>query len=168
MPPSRVRLVSWQDLCDQTDLCWLATTTTTTASPYAAYIELELWTVKRFDLQYPFDNLSRYLLTHPGDGTAQESVTTSAGAVQSERPEPSWTLPEAVDRLPPAERDLLQRLLQPVPEKRLRSLLQLQRIAIYQHYRWDDVRNFKMKPQSYIQHSTLDYETTQEMFSDFL
>uniref|UniRef100_A0A182W5A7 Protein kinase domain-containing protein n=1 Tax=Anopheles minimus TaxID=112268 RepID=A0A182W5A7_9DIPT len=56
-------------------------------------------------------------------------------------------LPGSVDRLVPEGRDLLQRLLQPDPKDRLRSLLQLQRIALYQHYRWDDVRNMKISPQ---------------------
>uniref|UniRef100_A0A182RCH8 Protein kinase domain-containing protein n=1 Tax=Anopheles funestus TaxID=62324 RepID=A0A182RCH8_ANOFN len=55
-------------------------------------------------------------------------------------------LPESVDRLVPEGRDLLQRLLQPDPKDRLRSLLQLQRVALYQHYRWEDVRNMKILP----------------------
>lgn len=54
-------------------------------------------------------------------------------------------LPVSADRLPPDGRDLLHRLLEPDPRARLRSLLQLQRIALYQHYRWEDVRTRKVR-----------------------
>uniref|UniRef100_A0A182PN42 Protein kinase domain-containing protein n=1 Tax=Anopheles epiroticus TaxID=199890 RepID=A0A182PN42_9DIPT len=75
-------------------------------------------------------------------------------------------LPPSVDRLPPEGRDLLQRLLRPDPRERLRSLLQLQRIALYQHYRWDDVRNRKIRPRDLFDDQCL-LQEDDILFTDF-
>ncbi|XP_052901313.1 serine/threonine-protein kinase S6KL [Anopheles moucheti] len=80
--------------------------------------------------------------THPA--TAARTSAYAPTAINTSRVK--RLLPESVDRLVPEGRDLLQRLLQPDPKVRLRSLLQLQRIALYQHYRWDDVRQMKILP----------------------
>uniref|UniRef100_A0A182LZV4 Protein kinase domain-containing protein n=1 Tax=Anopheles culicifacies TaxID=139723 RepID=A0A182LZV4_9DIPT len=83
------------------------------------------------------------LNAHPAVATRSSAYTVTA--IDTSRVK--RLLPESVDRLVPEGRDLLQRLLQPDPKDRLRSLLQLQRIALYQHYRWEDVRNMKILPQ---------------------
>lgn len=43
-----------------------------------------------------------------------------------------------------ASKDLLRRLLDKSPQHRLKSLLGLQRIAFFQHYNFDDVRQMKV------------------------
>jgi serine/threonine protein kinase len=43
-----------------------------------------------------------------------------------------------------ASRDLLQRLLEKNPQHRLKSLLALQRIAVFHNYSFDDVRHMKV------------------------
>ncbi|XP_050074759.1 serine/threonine-protein kinase S6KL [Anopheles maculipalpis] len=95
--------------------------------------------------RYPNMDPTEYLAVATSPPTAQPSSaytsTTINNPTKGER-----LLPESVDRLVPEGRDLLQRLLQPDPKDRLRSLLQLQRIALYQHYRWEDVRSMKISP----------------------
>ncbi|XP_065348069.1 serine/threonine-protein kinase S6KL [Cloeon dipterum] len=54
--------------------------------------------------------------------------------------------PAAPDRCEPAGRDLLGRLLQIEPQKRLRSLLTLQGIAFYKDFSFADVRARKSSP----------------------
>ncbi|CAB3388104.1 Hypothetical predicted protein, partial [Cloeon dipterum] len=54
--------------------------------------------------------------------------------------------PAAPDRCDPAGRDLLGRLLQIEPQKRLRSLLTLQGIAFYKDFSFADVRARKSSP----------------------
>ncbi|XP_053661195.1 serine/threonine-protein kinase S6KL [Anopheles marshallii] len=80
--------------------------------------------------------------THPATATRPSAYAATA----INRSTVTRLLPESVDRLVPEGRDLLQRLLQPDPKDRIRSLLQLQRIALYQHYRWDAVRHMKIRP----------------------
>uniref|UniRef100_A0A182IP43 AGC-kinase C-terminal domain-containing protein n=1 Tax=Anopheles atroparvus TaxID=41427 RepID=A0A182IP43_ANOAO len=117
---------------------------------------------------FPFTDLSRYLRgrLRPFDQGGEE-LASPESSVASQPPEvASWELPDAVEQLVPAERDLLQRLLQPVPQHRLRSLLQLERIALYKNYRWDDVRNGKISPKQYIDDECL-FETEEDPFQDF-
>uniref|UniRef100_A0A8W7P535 Uncharacterized protein n=1 Tax=Anopheles coluzzii TaxID=1518534 RepID=A0A8W7P535_ANOCL len=76
-------------------------------------------------------------------------------------------LPASADRLPPDGRDLLHRLLEPDPRARLRSLLQLQRIALYQHYRWEDVRTRKIVPRDLFDDECLVREEDAFLFTDF-
>uniref|UniRef100_A0A182QIH7 Protein kinase domain-containing protein n=1 Tax=Anopheles farauti TaxID=69004 RepID=A0A182QIH7_9DIPT len=71
-------------------------------------------------------------------------------------------LPASVDRIAPEGRDLLRRLLQPAPNDRLRSLLQLQRIALYQHYRWEDVRTLQISPVELFDDECLNDEESEE------
>lgn len=56
----------------------------------------------------------------------------------------SKLLPDSVNDLPADAQDLLKRLLEAKPQYRLRSLLQLQRIALYKNFNWDDVRQKKV------------------------
>lgn len=46
-------------------------------------------------------------------------------------------LPTQVERLPHAARDVIKRLLEFDPRKRIHSVLTLQRIALYQNYKID-------------------------------
>ncbi|XP_058812999.1 serine/threonine-protein kinase S6KL [Topomyia yanbarensis] len=59
-------------------------------------------------------------------------------------------IPESVATLPGEAQDLLKRLLETKPQYRLRSVLQLQRIALYRNFNWDDVRNKKVSPRQII------------------
>uniref|UniRef100_A0A182ST68 Protein kinase domain-containing protein n=1 Tax=Anopheles maculatus TaxID=74869 RepID=A0A182ST68_9DIPT len=100
---------------------------------------------RSFRKYYPNMDPTQYLRAATSPPMAQRASAYASTAISSllkaER-----LLPDSVDRLVPEGRDLLQRLLQPDPKDRLRSLLQLERIALYQHYRWEDVRNMKISP----------------------
>uniref|UniRef100_A0A182N0W1 Protein kinase domain-containing protein n=1 Tax=Anopheles dirus TaxID=7168 RepID=A0A182N0W1_9DIPT len=71
-------------------------------------------------------------------------------------------LPPSAERLAPAGRDLLHRLLRPDPGERLRSLLQLQRIALYQRYRWEEVRTLQISPVDLFDEECLAVEEEEE------
>ncbi|XP_055617771.1 serine/threonine-protein kinase S6KL [Toxorhynchites rutilus septentrionalis] len=60
-------------------------------------------------------------------------------------------LPDSTARLPVEIQDLLKRLLETKPQYRLRSVLQLQRIALYKNYNWDAVRNKQVCPKKIIE-----------------
>uniref|UniRef100_A0A182FJ16 Uncharacterized protein n=1 Tax=Anopheles albimanus TaxID=7167 RepID=A0A182FJ16_ANOAL len=79
-------------------------------------------------------------------GQRQDAITVERGKLPTGNRTPAGAplIPEPNDLerrgpIPVAGCDLLQRLLQPVAKERLRSLLQLQRIALYQHYRWEAI-----------------------------
>ncbi|XP_055532144.1 serine/threonine-protein kinase S6KL [Wyeomyia smithii] len=63
-------------------------------------------------------------------------------------------LPESASDLSPAEQDLLKRLLETKPQYRLRSVLQLQRIALYKNYNWDAVRTKQISPRQLFETGT--------------
>ncbi|XP_065088502.1 serine/threonine-protein kinase S6KL [Ochlerotatus camptorhynchus] len=70
----------------------------------------------------------------------------------------SKLLPDSVNDLPADAQDLLKRLLEAKPQYRLRSLLQLQRIALYKNFNWDDVRQKKISPRQMIDAEALEPE----------
>ncbi|CAG9863547.1 unnamed protein product [Phyllotreta striolata] len=65
--------------------------------------------------------------------------------VDQEENQPAGSLPEGAE-LDASTKDLLQRLLQVDPGKRLRSVRTLETIAFYQNYRMSDVRNRRVRP----------------------
>lgn len=77
------------------------------------------------------------LFQYPG-GTIDESTKTYRG----QKP---GTLPTSVDLDVPSK-DLLMRLLEIEPTKRLRSLRTLQTIAFYKDYNFDHVKEKMIKP----------------------
>ncbi|XP_035900527.1 serine/threonine-protein kinase S6KL-like [Anopheles stephensi] len=102
--------------------------------------------------RYPNVDPTEYLraaatATSPPLVAPRASAYASTAISNNPPPNVERLLPASVQRLVPEGRDLLQRLLQPDPKDRLRSLLQLQRIALYQRYRWEDVRSMKISPQ---------------------
>uniref|UniRef100_A0A2M4AFN3 Protein kinase domain-containing protein n=1 Tax=Anopheles triannulatus TaxID=58253 RepID=A0A2M4AFN3_9DIPT len=99
--------------------------------------------------QYPNVDAMQYLSQRQDAISVQHSVKLPSATPGAPLiPEPSD--PDRRGLLPVAGRDLLQRLLQPVAKDRLRSLLQLQRIALYQHYRWETVRSAEIDPCEFI------------------
>ncbi|XP_053685793.1 serine/threonine-protein kinase S6KL [Sabethes cyaneus] len=76
------------------------------------------------------------------------------GNARRKQTESTKLLPESVSALPPEEQDLLRRLLETKPQYRLRSVLQLQRIALYKDYNWDAVRTKQISPKQLIEMCT--------------
>ncbi|XP_050098860.1 serine/threonine-protein kinase S6KL [Anopheles aquasalis] len=98
--------------------------------------------------QFPNVDATQYLCQRQDAISVPRSKIPSVKLGAPLIPEPND--PVRRGAIPVAGRDLLQRLLQPVAKDRLRSLLQLQRIALYQHYRWDAVRATQIDPRQFI------------------
>lgn len=88
----------------------------------------------QFIFQYPELDLAAYL-----NKSEDIDKLIESGKARSQTKSPKL-LPDSVSELPPQEQDLLRRLLETKPQYRLRSVLQLQRIALYKNYDWDSVR----------------------------
>ncbi|XP_058442873.1 serine/threonine-protein kinase S6KL [Malaya genurostris] len=94
--------------------------------------------------EYPNLNLSSYLnKSHDVD----ELIRTGK---KVEHSSPKNLIPEAVATLPVEVQDLLKRLLEVKPQYRLRSVLQLQRIALYKDFNWEMVRKKQVSPKQMI------------------
>lgn len=90
--------------------------------------------------EYPQLDLSIYL-------NKSEDIDKLIGMGKSKpRTMSNKLLPASCDELPAEAQDLLRRLLETKPQYRLRSLLQLQRIALYKNYDWDCVRKKQINP----------------------
>ncbi|XP_022916613.2 serine/threonine-protein kinase S6KL [Onthophagus taurus] len=75
-------------------------------------------------------------------------------------------LPEDVE-LTPSEKDLLLRLLDVDPSRRLHSLRTLQTIAFYKGYNFEDVKNKKLKPNDLLQEFSPQKKQIEENFETF-
>uniref|UniRef100_A0A1B0CWP2 Protein kinase domain-containing protein n=1 Tax=Lutzomyia longipalpis TaxID=7200 RepID=A0A1B0CWP2_LUTLO len=67
-----------------------------------------------------------------------------------EEDEMTVNLPKEAENIPVAAKDLLQRLLVVNPQKRIRSVLSLERIAMYMAFSFEDCKLKKMKPSNFI------------------
>lgn len=62
----------------------------------------------------------------------------------------SVNFPKEIDKIPPQAKDLLERLLTVNSQKRIKSVLGLERIAMFMNFSFDDCKQRKMKPSSFI------------------
>ncbi|XP_055710333.1 serine/threonine-protein kinase S6KL [Phlebotomus papatasi] len=62
----------------------------------------------------------------------------------------SVNFPKEIVNIPPQAKDLLERLLTVNSQKRIKSVLGLERIAMFMNFSFDDCKQRKMKPSSFI------------------
>lgn len=98
-----------------------------------------MYVIYLFYFQYPQLNVSKYL-----NKSEDVDKLIERAKVRKSTSASNSLLPDSVNDLPADAQDLLKRLLETKPQYRLRSLLQLQRIALYKNYCWEDVRQKKV------------------------
>ncbi|GAB0094529.1 hypothetical protein DMENIID0001_098410 [Sergentomyia squamirostris] len=84
----------------------------------------------------------------PGGGKSPPGTTPSQDVDNDEQM--VVKLPREAEEIALPARDLLERLLVVNPQKRIRSVLGLERIAMFKDFSFDDCKRKKMKPSTYI------------------
>lgn len=94
-------------------------------------------------LQFPvFSNRS----AQSNGGSVPENGLTAAVDVK----ESVSNLPNHIEKITPAGQDLLRRLFERNPRHRLKSVRELERIAMFHQFSFDNCRERKLKPSKFI------------------
>lgn len=97
------------------------------------------------DPQFPVFSTNK----DPPNGNAPP-VLENGNQFQSEPTKTVSNLPNHLDDIPAAAQDLMKRLFERNPRHRLRSVRELERIAMFHQFSFDDCRERKLEPKKFL------------------